>query len=113
MTRHIPEMEWPAALQDFTNRNAGRATVLDEIGPLGAQEEQHGYPLRGVSFDHRSGQVEIMLGDLEGTEHHLTRSVDGVRAIDVWSDDRGRDLALRLERSEGATILHFTGNIVM
>jgi hypothetical protein len=41
-----------------------------------------------------------MLGDLEGTEHHLTRGIADVKSVDLWSDD-GCDLASRSERTDG------------
>ena len=49
-TRRIPESEWAHELQNFTNRNAGRRTLLEEQGPdLGAQLEEQGCLLRGVA----------------------------------------------------------------
>jgi hypothetical protein len=108
MTTGIPQNEWPGRLQAFTQRNAGRNTVMNELAAeLGDQELEHGYPLRGVSYDPRDRCINIMLGDLEGTEHHLTRGIADVRSVDISSTEDGRDLALRIERSDGATILKF------
>jgi len=109
MTNHIPKPSWPDALQAFTNRNAGRVTILDEQGSdIGAQQAERGYPLRGVSYDHHDQRIEIMLGDLNGTEHHFTRGIPNVTGIDVLSVD-GRDAALRIQREDGQTILRFPG----
>lgn len=108
MSRGIPQDQWPKRLQAFTNRNAGRTTILNELDPeLGAQEEERGYALRGVAYDPRAGRLDIMLGDLEGTDHHLTRGISDVRTVDIWSAADGHDLALRVERAKGETILRF------
>jgi hypothetical protein len=109
MTRHVPRADWQAELQKFTNRNTGRETVMDEYAvEVGAQEAESGYPLRGVSFDRRAGQVEIMLGDLNGTERHMTRGINDVQLIDLWTSETGDDIAIRFEREDGVTLLRFT-----
>ena len=37
MTTQIPEHDWANELQNFTNRNAGRKTIIEELGEsLGA-----------------------------------------------------------------------------
>lgn len=111
MTAHIPERDWKGALQEFTQRNAGRATTLEEDShDFGAQDLEEGFPLRGVAYDERDRRVEIMLGDLEGTEHHLTHTVSGVTGVDVLADSAGHDVALRVRREDGQTILRFQGN---
>jgi hypothetical protein len=109
MGNELMRADWLAALQTFTNRNTGRSTVLAEFAPeVGVQEAARDYPLRGVAFDHRASQVEIMLGDLTGTEHHLTRGLTNVQAIDVWTNDDGRDIAVRFAHPDGMTVLRFT-----
>jgi hypothetical protein len=109
MTRYVPRSEWSKELQLFTNRNSGRCTVMDEYAmDFGAQEAESGYPLRGVSFDRRAGQVEIMLGDLNGADRHMTRGISDVQLIDLWTTVSGRDIAIRFEREDGVTLLRFT-----
>jgi hypothetical protein len=108
VNERIPESNWKDELQEFTNRNAGRLTVLEEDDTeFGAQEEEQGVELRGVAFDPHDRSVAIMLGELRGTEHltHVVREVEG---IDVLKSAQGRDLALRIERPEGQTLLRFT-----
>jgi len=108
MTVHIPEQQWKGALQEFTQRNAGRTTSLEEDSEdFGAQDLETGFPLRGVAYDERDRRVEFMLGDLEGTESHITHTVSGVTGLDVWSDSAGNDVALRVKRDDGQTILRF------
>lgn len=103
MDRKIPRDEWVISLKEFTERNAGRRTLLEEDATdLGAQPEERGYPLRGVSFDPRDDRVEIMLGDQASVDRHLTRTVPGPRSIDVLRDPEGRDTALRIAHDAGA-----------
>ena len=106
MTTRIPEHDWADELQNFTNRNAGRKTVIEELGEsLGAQEEERGGLLRGVAYDRRDHRIEIMVGDLAGTDRHLTHTVSADSTIELVTDTRGRDWALRIQRPDGQTIL--------
>jgi hypothetical protein len=110
MTTRILKRQWADELQQFTNRNAGRITRLEEHDPaLGAQEEESGYPLRGIAYDRKDGRVEIMLGDLAGTDRHLTHTLSDVSRIDRLTDERGRDYALRIGREGRQTLLRFLG----
>jgi hypothetical protein len=96
---------WARALAEFTRRNAGRRTVLEEDGlEIGAQQAEHDQVLRGVAFDPRDGRVDIMLGEQASLEH-LTRSVDHPREIGILRDGMGRDRALRIGHDTGQTLL--------
>ncbi len=108
MTAHIPERDWAAALWEFTRRNAGRLTALEEDDPeIGAQQEEKGIQLRGVAFDPHDRSVAIMLGELAGTEEHLTHVIRDVDAVEVLKSATGRDVALRIARGDGQTLLRF------
>jgi hypothetical protein len=72
---------------------------------FGMLVQEHGYPLLGVAYDHHDKRVEIMLGDLTGTQRHLTRGISNVRAVDVLRDASGRDLVLRVAHGPGQTLL--------
>lgn len=112
MDRTIPRDRWVAALKEFTERNAGRRTALEEDAPdYGAQPEEAGYPLRGISFDPRDGRIEIMLGDQFSVDRHLTRAISGPQGIDLVRDERGRDAALRIRHdADGQTVLRILHN---
>ena len=76
--------DWASGLREFTHRNAGRRTVLEEEATgEGLRLEQSGYPFWGVSWDPRDGRVQIMLGEQGSVERHLTRSIRAARAIDL------------------------------
>lgn len=98
--------EWAERLEEFTRRNAGRSTTLEVIDPdVGAQIEERGFPFAGSSFDPRTGQVQIMLGDAGHGSRHLTRSIGNVTAVQVLRDRAGRDLLLRVAHGRGQTLL--------
>jgi len=103
MDRTIPREEWARRLQQFTDRNAGRITTLEEDAPgFGAQREEYDYPLRGVAFDPRDGRIEIMLGDMASTERHLTRAISAPQSVDLLRGPDGRDQALRIRHDNDA-----------
>jgi len=97
---------WGTLLKEFTERNAGRITWLEEEDPeLGVQVEETRYPLRGVAYDRHGDSVEIMLGDLGTPDGHLTRSIGNVEAVDVLGGPDGRDRALCVAHGGGQTLL--------
>ncbi len=98
--------EWVRLLGDFTDRNAGRRTVLEMDHPeLGAQQSGRDLPLRGVDYDPRSGRIEIMLGKEGSVDGHLTHSLTGAVAVEVLEDADGRDDALRVGLERGQVLL--------
>ncbi len=107
MTRHIPDSDWPAELKEFTDRNAGRLTIIEEDDPdLGVQREEQGIEFRGVAYDPHDRSVAIMLGPLEGTDQHITHVVHDVVSIDVLKNENHEE-TMRVAHGEGQTILSF------
>lgn len=105
MTIPIPPSEWVDELNAFTARNASRRTRIEiDIPDFGAQEFEHDHELRGVSYDPRSREVEIMLGGLRGTEGHVTHRIADVREIELLARD-GRDRVLRVGHAGGQTLV--------
>lgn len=102
----IARGEWASALDGFTRRNAGRRATLEVDDPeFGAQEQQHDYPFIGAVYDHHDERIELMLGEMEGTTHHLTRGIADVRRVDLLQDAQERDWILRIAHGSGQTIL--------
>lgn len=96
---------WSRTLRDFTARNAGRTVTLEVDDPeIGAMVEATAYPLLGVDYDHKDGRMTITLGNLKGTEKHLTRSVTSPTSVSVLSIN-GRDMALSVAHGGGQTLL--------
>jgi nucleotide-binding universal stress UspA family protein len=108
-TTRLPRDRWASLLQEFTVRNGVRPTSVevDDI-ELGAQAQEHDYPLLGISYDPHDGCVQMMLGDLASYGRHLTRSIAEPDEIDVMTDEQGRDIALRIAHGAGQTLLTFT-----
>lgn len=109
MTQQIPRSDWAAELQSFTDRNAGRITLLEEfdreLGPLDVERD---YPLRGVSYDRRDDRIDIMLGDRYEPSRHYTHAIGDVLFVGRVSDGNGADQSLRILRRDGReTVLCF------
>ena len=104
----LPTTEWTALLESFSRRNAGRRTILevDDL-ELGAQAQEYNYPLLGTRYDERAACVELMLGDTGAAGRHLTRRIGGVSGLDVLSDGKGGDVALRIVHGTSQTLLTF------
>lgn len=99
--------QWSKALKAFSMRNAGRVCNVEVDDPeLGALMEARAYPLLGVDYDHKDGRLTIMIGDSQGTERHLVRSIPSPDSVSVLSVG-GRDTALSVVHGAGQTILSF------
>jgi len=100
--------DWPRLLEELTQRNASRDCVIEVDDPeLGAQAQAFDYPFLGAAYDHHDRRVDIMLGEMTGERRHLTRSIGDVSAIDVLTDERGRDRMLRIAHGRGQTLVSF------
>jgi hypothetical protein len=103
--------DWGAGLRAFTQRNAGRRTILEEDAEAtGYRAEERDYPFWGASWDPRDSRVQIMLGEQGSVERHLTRSIPAAESIDVMRDERGRDRGLRIRHERGETRLRFVND---
>jgi nucleotide-binding universal stress UspA family protein len=99
---------WPALLQAFSERNAGRPTQLEIDDPaLGAQLQESGYLLLGASYDRRDDRLELMLGSPGAGAGHMTHTIGNVTSVAVLADPRQRDMALQARHGHGQTILTF------
>jgi hypothetical protein len=108
MDRRIPREEWANGLHRFTNRNAGRITVLEVSGSeIGVQQEEVEYPLRGIAYDRRDDRIDIMLGDQRSVDRHLTHTVVAPETVDLLMGEDGRDHALRIVHEDAETLLRF------
>ncbi|MDB4880023.1 MAG: putative universal stress protein [Gemmatimonadetes bacterium] len=103
-----PPEVWAQLLRTFATRNAGRRTILevDDL-ELGAQAQEYNYPLLATSYDGRTGRVELVFGDARAGGRRLARSVGDVMAVDVLTDGRGQDVALRVQHGTSQTLLTF------
>ena len=100
--------DWRAALDTFTQRNAGRRVTMEVDDPeIGAQVAESGHCLLGVTYDARDERVEIMLGDAANPRRHLTHTIVGPDAIAMSAADDGRDEALQVTHGDGHTLLLF------
>ena len=106
MYRDIPKEEWASELDAFTERHAQRPTVIEVDSPqFGAQEQAHDYPLRGVVYDHRDERISIMLGEVEGTEPHLTHSIPHARSVAIGPGREDATEVMRIAHDDGQTFV--------
>ena len=108
MTKTIPHTAWATELHRFTSRNAGRVTKLEVDSPdFGAQSQEPGFPLRGITYDAHDDRVLITLGEQACAERHLTHTIPQATAIFILVDVRGRDEALAIRQNNTNTLLRF------
>jgi Family of unknown function (DUF5335) len=109
MPGFIEQDSWKSFLDDFTNRNQFRATKLEVIGEVGAQQEEQYLPLLGVSFEPKgsaAGSVEIVLGgEAAKDERHVERLIPKVSRIAPIIGIHGVEDGLGFEDQEGGKTL--------
>lgn len=112
MAGFIERDQWKTFLDEFTKRNQLRATRLEVIGEIGAQEEEVYLPFVGISFEPKgaaAGSVEIILGGESAKEpRHLTHLIPNVQRIAPLPGTTSLEEGLGIENDEGTkTLLRF------
>jgi hypothetical protein len=99
------QRDWMLFLDRFSSRNVGRTATLEiEDATFGSQRVASGRRLVGIVYDWRGERLDIMLGEAERTDHHLTHSVTDVVGLEVLRS-AGRDEVLCIEHPAARTLL--------
>ncbi len=112
MKDNIERESWATYLTKFSNRNEARPTWLQVFGEAGAQSEEQGLPLVGISIEERGAdapRVQIMLGGHDAVEtRHLTHMISNVDRVTRRVGTDGRDDAIEFVDNHGeASLLIF------
>jgi hypothetical protein len=112
MAGFIERDQWKTFLDEFSKRNQLRATRLEVVGEIGAQEEERYLPLLGVSFETKgdaAGNIEISLGgETAADPRHLIHTVSNVERIAPLLGTTGLEEGLGIEdKHETKTLLIF------
>lgn len=100
--------QWPTRLMNFNRRNVGRRASLEiDDFDFGAQLQLTGYPLLGVEYDHRSGKLDLMLGDARPSPRHLQHGIPSPESLSILVGADGRDSALSIAYPRGYALLTF------
>jgi hypothetical protein len=109
MPGFIEEDQWKTFLDEFSKRNQLRATRLEVIGEIGAQEEEEYLPLIGVSLETRgtaAGSVEVILGgESPADDRHVEHMISKVQKIAPLIGVSGFEDGLGFEDLEGGKTL--------
>ena len=109
MPGFIEQGQWKSFLEDFSKRNKSRATRLEVVGEIGAQEEEEYLPLVGVTFEAKgtaAGSVEIILGgETAKDQRHLEHLITEVQRIAPLIGSTGFEEGLGFEDAEGGKTL--------
>ena len=109
MSGFIERDQWKTFLDEFSKRNQLRATRLEVVGELGAQQEEEYLPLVGVSFETKgsaAGSVEVILGgESTADERHLEHTISKVERIAPLIGVTGLEDGLGFEDQEGGKTL--------
>jgi hypothetical protein len=108
----IEREAWARYLTKFSKRNESRPTWLQILGEAGAQSEEQGLPLVGISFEEKGAdapRVQIMLGGHDAIEtRHLTHMISNVAHVTPQVGTDGRDDAIEFIDKHGeASLLIF------
>ena len=112
MKDNIEREAWARCLTEFSKRNKSRPTWLQVFGEAGAQSEEQGLPLVGISLEEKgvdAPRVQIMLGGHDAIEsRHLTHMITGVELLVTQVGADGRDEAIEFVDKQGeASLLIF------
>ena len=109
MPGFIEKDQWKTFLDEFSKRNQLRATRLEVIGEIGAQEEEEYLPLIGVSLESKgtaAGSVEVILGgESPADDRHVEHMISKVQKIAPLIGVSGFEDGLGFEDQEGGKTL--------
>ena len=97
-TRQIPVGEWRQTLDDLSRAYDGMLVSLEVAGgDVGAEEEVHNQPLRGITSDRTGVTVQIeKAGGL-----HLDHRVARPQKLRIVETDEGAVIAIEIEANGG------------
>ena len=112
MKDNIEREVWAFYLTKFSKRNESRPTWLQVFGEAGAQSEEQGLPLVGISLEEKGAdapRIQIMLGGHDAIERrHLTHMISNVERVTRQVGTDGRDDAIEFIDHKGeASLLIF------
>ena len=112
MKDNIEREGWARYLNQFNERNKARPTWLQVFGEAGAQSEEQGLLLVGISLEEKgtdAPRVQIMLGGHDAVEaRHLTHMISNVERVTPQIGTDGRDDAIEFVNKQGeASLLIF------
>lgn len=112
MKGNVEREAWARYLNKFSKRNNLRPTWLQVFGEAGAQSEEQGLPLVGISLEEKgtdAPRVQIMLGGHDAIEQrHLTHMISNVERVTPQVGTDGRDDAIEFIDKQGeASLLIF------
>jgi|SRR5215813_2500884 len=111
MKDHIDRSTWSSYLAEFNKRNQSRPTWLQVFGEAGAQSQEEGLYLTGISLEdkgHDAPRVQIMLDRIDSAKSHLTHSVSNLKRMRIHVGADGRDEAIEfIDRQGEASLLIF------
>ena len=112
MKDNIEREAWAPDLAEFSKRNKSRPTWLQVFGEAGAQSEEWGLPLVGISLEDKgtdAPRIQIMLGGYDAIDpRHLTHMISNVELVRSQVGTDGRDDAIEFVDKQGeASLLIF------
>ena len=115
MSGFIEQKQWKSFLDEFSKRNQFRATRLEIVGQIGAQEEEKYLPLVGVSFEPKgsdAGSVVVVLGgETVKDQRHIEHLITRVQQIAPLIGLTGLEDGLGFETQEGEKTLLLFENL--
>ncbi|SRR6266404_1362181 len=108
-TQEIPRDEWHNFFDVFSRQHEGWLATLETFGPdIGAQEEAHELPLKGISIasENNGTAIAIDLGKTPGK--HFTHRISEPEHVWLEQTSGGANAALEIEsENETKTLLRF------
>jgi hypothetical protein len=112
MKDNIERTAWANYLAEFNKRNNSRPTWLQVFGEAGAQSQEQGLQLTGISLENKGAdapRVQIMLGGIDASKrNHLTHAISNLKRMTIQIGTDGRDKSIEFVDKQGeASLLIF------
>ena len=103
-TKEIQQNEWSKFFDNFSRKHEGEILSVEILGTdIGAQLEEKGLALEGITAEATGNTIVIMAGGRPDV--HVTRSVNRPTGVSIERTDEGDDEALAIKAADGTTTL--------
>ncbi len=107
-TKEIQQNEWAKFFDNFSRKHEGEILTIEILGSdIGAQMEEKGLALEGITAEATSNTIVIMAGGRRAD--HVTHPVNRPTGVSIERTDEGDDAAVAIRAADGTTtLLRFT-----
>lgn len=104
MTFEISKEKWTEFFNDLSKRRFGWETKVEVLSEdLGDQTLSEGLPLNGITFEEKSGKLEIAIG--EDASQHQFHTIENPTRVAYLNGEENHGGVIKIEDADSKTLI--------